>query len=138
MNIKRYQILHMPTQGEITVDIDHDFTVPYGGKVCNMEEILKENLLFWASGEERIDNYDDNVTEAYLQLLCSTCMCELVENNWNVQGLIDSFKDKEGWTPVDGSFGIKIIYCEAPEMDYHDDYEIKEIPIPEESKSSKK
>jgi hypothetical protein len=52
----------------------------------------------------------------------------LATSNWNEKGVIDTMMDEEGWLPMDGSCGIKIV--SVSEMEFNqDDFEISEIKI---------
>jgi len=71
---------------------------------------MKEQLLFWGGGQERIDNQDGNIEQAYLKMLGEYLIAESIIG-WTVKGLIDEWNDKEGWSKLDGSAGIKLLSC---------------------------
>ena len=58
---------------------------------------------------------------AVLKLLAKVCFGEMASSFWTVDGLIRWFEtDTEGWPPMDGSSGIKILRCDYVEFEAED------------------
>ncbi|EGY1537514.1 DUF2528 family protein [Salmonella enterica] len=119
--IKRYEITwnaheDMPV---LTVEIDHS--------ICT-EKLLHQINNFFINAEERLLENDSDITATVLNMLAVFCLTEQIYHGWNVEGLIDLFKDGnvEGWPPMDGSEGIKILACDVPGVNY-DDMEVEEV-----------
>jgi len=125
MNKKVYDVDYEPTGGMIRVEIDHDFIYhcgDYGKKT--VAELMSEMVLFWSDGKRRMAENNSNVLEAFLKMLCQIAMVIAQEGNKNYQGVIDALKDEEGWAPLDGSAGIKLMKVELMELDKQSDYVI--------------
>lgn len=69
---------------------------------------MKEQILFWANGKQRIYDEDGDVLTAYLKMLGEELLTIAVAPV-SVESVILEFKDLEGWAPLDGSFGAKLL-----------------------------
>lgn len=128
-NIKKYYIEHGPTNGGVAVEIDIDFR-PFANVSIPENKILsyfKDMILFWSGGQERLDENNGDILKTFLIQLCNRCILFLAEDELNTEGLISKFNGLEGWHPMDGSFGIRITSCSAPELEHQPDYDINEI-----------
>lgn len=113
-NIKRYEIDY-DWKASVTVDIDHDIVT---------EASLHELNNFW-SDAERIIKRHDGVLNVVLKRLAREIIDIQFTYGYTISGLIDKFdwdkgNGREGWPPMDGSQGIKIIDTEDLEIDYED------------------
>lgn len=131
-NVKKYEIEHCTTYGSILVAVNHDFTVVIEpnkvAETWNIERVMKEILMFWTSGQGRIDDNEDNIQDAFLKLLCEEVMRMLAEqNNLNEFGIKSLFENREGWFKMDGSFGVEILGVDPPIFNNQDDYVITEL-----------
>lgn len=77
--------------------------------------LMKEMLLFWSSGEDRLAENNGNITKAWLKMLGAF----LIRNRRRPN-------DDEGWCDLDGSHGIKITYFTEWEID-EDNIEIESV-----------
>lgn len=119
-NIKRYEIDY-DGKANVTVEIDHDIVTE-----ANLHELNN----FWSNAEWRVEKHD-GVLNAVLKMLAAQVIQIQFTAGYTTPGLIrqfdwDSGNGQEGWPPMDGSQGIKIIDTEDLEIDY-DDMSIKSI-----------
>lgn len=122
-DVKRYEITwnaHEDTP-VLTVEIDHS--------ICTDESLHQINN-FFTNAEDRYLDSDCDITATVLKMLAAICFSEQTgpTGDWNTYGLICQFKDGnyEGWPPMDGSEGIKILGCDSPSVCY-DDMEVEEV-----------
>ncbi|EJG5923812.1 DUF2528 family protein [Salmonella enterica] len=122
-DVKRYEITwnahdDMPV---LTVEIDP--------AVCKIETLENINN-FFINAQERLNEADGDVITTVLKMLAAACFTEQTgpTGDWNAQGLIALFEDgnMEGWPPMDGSEGIKILGCDSPGVRY-DDMIVEEV-----------
>ncbi|EKQ0889046.1 DUF2528 family protein [Salmonella enterica] len=122
-DIKRYEITWNAHEDApvLTVEIDHS--------KCT-DELLHQINNFFINAEDRYLDSDCDITATVLKMLAATCFTEQTgpTGDWNTQGLIALFEDgnMEGWPPMDGSEGIKILGCDSPGVCY-DDMEVEEV-----------
>lgn len=102
----------------LTVEIDHD--------ICT-DAILCNINAFFINAADRLRDSDGDITSTVLKMLAATCFTE--QTGWNAEGLISLFDNgnMEGWPPVDGSCGIKILACDVPGVNYND-MTVEEVP----------
>lgn len=122
-DVKRYEITWNAHEDApvLTVEIDH--------AICTDESLHQINN-FFINAEDRYVNSDCDITATVLKMLAVICFSEQAgpTGDWNTYGLICQFKDGnyEGWPPMDGSEGIKILGCDSPSVCY-DDMEVEEV-----------
>ncbi|WP_369436604.1 DUF2528 family protein [Serratia marcescens] len=113
--IKRYDITWNAHEDSpvLIVEIDHS--------VCTNEHLHQINN-FFCEHEYRLTANDGDIVVTVLKMLAVECFAMQVTEGWNAYGLICQFKDgnNEGWPPMDGSQGIKIISCDVPEVNWDD------------------
>jgi len=102
---------------ECTVEIDDNIATV---------EMMKELILFWIGGKNRLKQNKGNVITTFLQQLAREIFYILTEHNYTEEGVIDEFDNREGWCKMDGSMGIKITYTDNVEIS-HDDFSVEEI-----------
>ena len=125
---KVFNIVHQPTGGEITVEIDFDkVNEVMEKKEVPILETIKEMVLFWTSGEELIEDYEGDYVKAFLKNLCQKALGIQYEFYVNTSGVISHFESQEGYCSMDGSMGIKLLEVSEMELSYFEDYTIKEI-----------
>jgi len=78
-------------------------------------ESAQQTLDFWTWD---YDEDADPVDEA-LKKYAIECIREATSNGWNTFGVKNEFERKEGWTSLDGKYGIELIYVEGYE--YNED-----------------
>ncbi|EEN5589304.1 DUF2528 family protein [Salmonella enterica] len=122
-DVKRYEITWNAHEGApvLTVEIDH--------AICTDASLHQINNLFINAAERRV-NCGFDITVTVLKMLAAACFTEQIGpiGDWNTQGLIAQFEggNMEGWPPMDGSEGIKILGCDSPGVCY-DDMEVEEV-----------
>ena len=128
--IKKYAIQHESTWARIVVEVDLEFeyVINGAGEKYKTEMAIKDMVDFWTGSEERLADNDEDYLRTFLKQLCEHVMRMLATSNWNEKGVIDAMMDEEGWCPMDGSCGIKIV--SVSEMEFNqDDFEISELKI---------
>lgn len=115
--IKRYEIAWTAHEGYPTL------TVEINPAICT-DKLLHEINNFFIGGECRLQDSDGCISTAVLKMLAAQCFYQQSgpNGNWNAQGLIEQFENGniEGWPPMDGSAGIKIIDCDTPDINDED------------------
>ncbi|EFO5840298.1 DUF2528 family protein [Salmonella enterica] len=105
----------------LTVEIDHS--------ICTDASLHQINN-FFINAEDRYLESDCDITVTVLKMLAATCFTEQTgpTGGWNAQGLITLFEggDMEGWPPMNGSEGIRILACDVPGVNY-DDMVVEEV-----------
>tara|TARA_R110002072_G_scaffold299355_1_gene474683 strand:+ start:379 stop:744 length:366 start_codon:yes stop_codon:yes gene_type:complete len=87
---------------------------------------MKEQLLFWTGGEGCIDAEDGDIESAFLKMLAAEILP--LSQEYNLRGINNYFNEAEGWLPVDGTFGVKVIDLSAWEFMRHE-MDVDEIPV---------
>ncbi|AMH01850.1 DUF2528 domain-containing protein [Serratia liquefaciens] len=113
-NIKRYEIEY-DWKGSLTVEIDHEVMT---------DEKLHEINDFWSSNTYRISK-QGSVLNAVLAMLAQQAFLIQISNDYNTYGVVSAFswtdgEGQEGWPPMDGSEGIKIIDSQIDLFDTDD------------------
>lgn len=133
-NIKTFRVEHTLTYGEIEVEINLDFI----GKIKNKKgeekqypimESIKSMVDFWTGSEKRLDDNDGDYLKTFLKQLCQEVISIVSNSNLSVNGVIDEMKDSEGWCPMDGSCGIKLLSVTKPDFSTQHEYEITELNL---------
>ncbi|EPF7465391.1 DUF2528 family protein [Serratia marcescens] len=113
-NIKRYEVEY-DWKGSLIVEINHDVMT---------DEKLHEINDFWSNNTYRISK-QGSVLNAVLAMLAQTAFLIQISNDYNTYGVVSAFswengEGQEGWPPMDGSEGIKIIDCQIDLFDTDD------------------
>jgi len=74
-------------------------------------EIMRSQIMFWMDGEKELVRYDGNAEKAYLKMLGQELLP--MSREYNLSGILSEFEDLEGWAPLDGSFGVKLISVDS-------------------------
>lgn len=114
MTIKRYKLKY---------DWMHEVIVEIDDEKCT-DDLLHEINNFWSDAEYRLDEAKGNILNAVLTMLCTTALILSIQE-LNAQAHLAEGKE-EGWPPLDGSHGIKIISVDQFEFD-PEEVEIKEV-----------
>jgi hypothetical protein len=89
---------------------------------------IKDQLSFFTGGQRTIDNAENNeeIIEAYLRQIARSLVVESMD--WKLEGVIDQIADDmyEGFLPIDGSFGVKLVSIDNWEFS-EEDFDIKEM-----------
>lgn len=121
MAAKTYKLEMNQTHWEMQVEIDEELIYPYGdNKTSTCKEAIITMVEFWANHKSLLEDNDGDYTKAFLKMLARECFLITVEKQYNLNGLIEEFEDREGWCNMDGSFGIKIIQADDFDPDYSD------------------
>lgn len=104
-NVKRYK-LDYDWKADIVIEIDHDIAT---------ESIFHELNDFWGDSEDRVDD-EGSAFEGVMKMLGGVILALTVEYNYNTRGIVSLFSGKhgqEGWPPMDGEYGIKIVSVDS-------------------------
>lgn len=106
---------------EVSITIDRD--------ICT-EEVLTELNNHWSDAKSRVRDALGDVEKAYVQFLANMCIRIQIEKGYNSYGVMNYFKDAEGFIPMDGSKGILISSVSVPDLDLtcYDPDEVAEMP----------
>lgn len=81
---------------------------------------MREQVEFWHGGEQRLRRLDGDVEKAYLEILAVELIILSIE--FSVEGVIREFQNfkREGWYPIDGSYGVRLIAIDNWSFDEND------------------
>lgn len=131
MNIKKYNVEHTPTYGAIVVEIDFDFVSKIknetGEEDYPVAQCIKDMVEFWHGYQLKLAANDNDYTKTFLKQLARNIISLLASRNLSTFGVIEEMRGEEGWCPLDGSLGIKLLSVDDPEMSTQEDYEITEL-----------
>jgi hypothetical protein len=121
---KTYCIENLATWTECSVEVDLDFVLPFKNddKITTTADAIKDMVEFWIGWENRLEANQGDYTITFLQQLAREINYIQIEYNYNLIGVIDEFRNRNGWCAMDGSFGIwikQIDDFELPTTDYH-------------------
>ncbi len=125
----KYRVEYRPTFMDIDVLIDWDYELHNKSAYKDVEDMVKQMVEFWAGWREKLKENKGNYTENFLKNFCEQCLLYSAYDNYNVVGIIDEFNDKEGWCPMDGSWGITLLDISPPDFGSQDDYTVEEIKL---------
>ena len=127
-NIKKFRVEHTPTYGEIVVEIDLDFVNKIKNETAEEDypitKGIEEMVNFWTGSESRLEDNEGNYLNTFLKQLCNEVIGLLASKNLSTYGVIEEMKGEEGWCPLDGTWGIKLIDVSSPDFKTQDDYDI--------------
>jgi hypothetical protein len=131
MNIKKYKVEHTPTYGEVEVEIDFDFVSRIKNETGEEDYpvmlCIQEMVNFWSGSEQRLDENEGDYVKTFLKQLCREVISITASRNLSTYGVIEQMKGEEGWCPLDGSCGIKLVSQSEPELYDQEDFEITEV-----------
>jgi hypothetical protein len=88
------------------------------------EPAIKTMVEFWSDWERHLERNDGDYTKTFLEMLGRELVSVSVD--MRLQSALKHFRECEGWTPMDGTNGIKIISFD--EWDWERDWvDIKEL-----------
>ncbi len=124
---KTFEVNYSPTWANITVEIDFDMEFKVGKtETMKTTQAIKEMVEFWSGYLERLSLNKGDYLHTFLKSLAHEVFLIQLEGNWNTEGVIDQFENREGWFNMDGSCGINIIDVEGVELSRQGDYDIIE------------
>jgi hypothetical protein len=119
---QKFKIEHDLLCWEAQIEIDFDFP--------DVMKEIKEMVEFWSNWEDRLEDNGDDYVETFLKQL-GLKLLGMRNEYGSLQNVIEQFNwdgvhGEEGYCPMDGSKGIKIIDLDRLEFDY-DDFDISSI-----------
>lgn len=101
MSVKKYLIEHVDLIWSCEVEIDEEKAAP----------AIKEMVEFWLGWENELNKVNGDYTLAFLKMLGRELLYVVIAER-SGETCTEYFKSLEGWYPLDGSHGIKIVSCE--------------------------
>lgn len=119
MQLKTFQIIHDEFGWECQIGIDMDVAIP---NIIDMVE-------FWNGWQTRLQKNERNYIKTFLKQLAAELLRLAIERRSDKVDAIGYFNaGAEGWTKMDGSQGIEIIYMDTFPLEFEDeDFLINEI-----------
>ena len=117
MSKKTYQVEYGPTWWECTIAIDHSPEV---------DARIKEMVEHWTGYKGRLADNKGDYTKTFLQDLAREINYIQAEYNYNLEGVIGEFDNRDGYYKMDGTMGITIVDIDDFEMQ-HSEYVVTEI-----------
>ena len=99
-----YKISHPYLDFSIEVEIDHSEKV---------DEYIKQMVQFWTDWEYNLEQEEGDYTKSFLKQLFDEIFGIQANRNHSTNGIISEFKNKEGYCPLEGSYGIKLIHVDT-------------------------
>lgn len=115
-NVKHRESFSNGYESTIEVDFNHP----------NVLTEMEESVLFFMGGKDLISMCDGDVTEAFLKHLGAQIAHIQRVHEYNHNGVVSELKSSEGFPPIDGTCGIKIIECDYYEIE-DEDFEVELI-----------
>jgi hypothetical protein len=78
---------------------------------------IKEMVEFWGGWEQRLKFNDGNYTMTFIKDIAPIILD--LSKEWNFQGILDQFKEMEGYYELNGSQGITLL--EVDHLSYDED-----------------
>lgn len=75
-------------------------------------ESIKQSVEFWTGWEHRLELNDGDYITTFFKQITIEVIRESFANNYNKKGVISAIGRREGYPPIDGSQGIKLIRCD--------------------------
>jgi hypothetical protein len=102
---KQYQLTYADGY-DMTVEVDHSILT---------DEKAHELNNFWSGAQDRIDRRRGDIIETVLTMLCVEFM-QLSVEHLDPEAAFNN-GEVEGWPPLDGSWGIKLVHYEPFEFE---------------------
>lgn len=78
-------------------------------------EVMREQLLFWMGGQERINAAKGDIELAFLKMLGQFAINESIGHT--LEGVLCAIDDTEGWASLRGKYGVKLISVDSWEFE---------------------
>ncbi len=125
---KKYKISHFDSHSTLTVEIDFSCKIDVGeGEEYTVDQSIKDMVDFWMGKDERLMDSEGDYTIAFLKQLHAEVMEIFIEYNYNLWGITEEFNNREGWSKMDGSCGIKLIDFEESVLFDADLFGVEEL-----------
>lgn len=102
--LKRYKISHEWWDAILEINDDE-----------KTKEAMKEQLMFFMGGQKMIDQADGDITRAYLESISKHILIESMRFT-SPKGVIEAIGEYEGFIPLDGSCGVKLVSVDTWEF----------------------
>ena len=98
-----------------TINFEHWEAVVEVNNSLETKESMKEQLLFFMGGQRLIDGAEGDIEEAYLKSLGGQLI--RLSMDYNLYGVLEEIDEMEGWLPVRGKYGVKLISVDPWDFD---------------------
>ncbi len=117
-----YKLLHLTTGAELFIEYEEkDFSY----QLCdwNTTSLVEKSVQFWFGYENLLIDSENNYLQCFLTLIMREIIhCNPSRNALSIDEIIALFSNKEGFPPLDGSCGIKIVGYTIPDFSDHSSY----------------
>lgn len=96
MSTKQYQIVFDWWDALLEISDDQE-----------TEEAIKKQLLSFSDGEKLLNSENGDVIQAYLKQMSTQLITASID--CTLSGVVKLFQDKDGFVPLDGSKGLKLL-----------------------------
>jgi hypothetical protein len=94
----------------------------------NTLQWMKDQLLFWAGGTERIeDELGGDIEKAYLRSLAQEILP--LSQSRSLSGIVAYFAEAEGWAALNDDFGVRLVSVDTWSFDAGDIL-LKSVQLP--------
>lgn len=110
---------------KVRVSYDGVWSATFSIRECEETlDVMRDQLLFWMGGQDKIDEADGNIEEAYLKWI--TVNIIPMSSMLNLKGIKQEFNNMEGFAPIDGEYGVELLSCDSWEFEEYN-VEIEQI-----------
>lgn len=109
-----YTVTYDPLLWSCTISIEDQ----HNGKPTL--DVIKEMVEFWSDWEQLLSDNDGDYINAFVQQLARQAFLICAAHNYNTFGVVEEFKDMEGWVAMDGSCGITLVSTDDYDALYSD------------------
>lgn len=103
-----FDVEYGPSWWECRIEIDPDFETGNEHLPTTIDAI-ENSVDFFDGSKDDLAQFDGDYIKTYaMQLARELCIMQ-VQQGLILEALIDDFKNKEGWFPIDGSWGVRVL-----------------------------
>lgn len=111
----KYKVEYPDLSWSCVIEID----LMHINKLGTTVDAIKEMVKFWTGWSDRLKLNDNDWVKTFIQQLGREVLFILFEHpHLNIDGVIKAFEDREGYCPMNGKYGIKIIDLDAVLLDH--------------------
>jgi hypothetical protein len=127
---KKYFVEHRETLWTCTIEVEPEMPIPQLTAGHDRQNIAMDAIIamvdFWTGAKYHLANNNGDYVLTFVQQLAREIFYILAAEKLNVIGVITTFKSREGWAPMDGSYGIKIISVDILSFD-QEEFRVEEV-----------
>lgn len=127
--MKKYSVQIWPQDWSLEVSVDENLIISKGytenSEGFTTKMAMKEMILFWEGGKDRLEENNNNVVKTFLQQLAREIYIITIGRSYSVEHVLNEMKSLEGWMDITPENGITISEIEANYIE-HNDFEVEE------------